>query len=195
MIYKRCTDPKVFGFGVLVPKKDYRKILKYKKEIKPHVDWVVKTQNYPKSNSMVPHLSIKYLGYHENYSNEEIMEIAKDIKKISKRYLPIKMKFHGIKIGTKRDNLGVLLNSKFPTSVKEFHNEVISKLRNKIDIFKDIDGRNFEPHITIASGKKNKENMKALRLVKKKSKKDKVTKIELKDMYIYLKKKGPIILK
>jgi len=191
-IYKKCTDPRVFGFGVFLPSKIYNYISKYKKEILPYTKWFIKKRHsYPKSNSMVAHITIKYLMYHKRESNKDIRELIPELKEISKRYLPIKISVKGIKIGTKYKDIGILLNFKSNKKIKDFHKEVLDKLKGKIDIFQEMDGANFSPHIAIGAAEKTKSNLKVLREIAKESRKDKKVNLILKIPYIFFKKLGP----
>lgn len=195
MKYKKCTDPRVFGLGVFVPKKYYSYIKKYVKEINPYVDWAVKKDyKYPGTNATRMHITVKYLGYHKKYSNSQIKKLIPEIKEIAKEYLPLKIKVKGIRIETKYKQAGVLLNYKTDKKAKKFHNEIIKKLGSKIDIFENMDGRNFGQHIVIGAGQKTSKNIRELRKIAKKSKKDKEITIKLSEPYIFFKGKGPISL-
>ncbi len=193
MKYKKITDNKVFGFGIFVPKRYYPYILKYKREIGPYINWFIKKDyKYPRTNSMRMHITIKYLGYHKKYSNKEILRLAPKLKEISLKYLPLEVKVRGIKVGTKHDDVGVLLNFKRNPKIDKFHNEIINSLGKDIDNFENIDGKNFAQHITISSGQKTHDNIKNLRRIARESKFDKEIKIVCGQPYIFLKKIGPI---
>jgi len=192
MIYKRCTNPEVFGFGVFIPKKYYYYILKYKKRALPYINWFVKKDYKYPSNLMRAHITLKYLGYHSKYTNREIEKLIPDLVKISKKYFPIKIKVKVLIIGTKYQDAGVLLNFEPKNKLKKFHNEIVKKLGNKIDIFENMDLKNFEPHIALGSGSKTKENLKNLKKIERESKKDRQVEIILNEAYIFFKNKGPV---
>jgi 2'-5' RNA ligase len=191
MKYKKCTDPRVFGFGIFLPKKYYFYILKYKKEVSPYVDWFVKKNYKYPINFMRPHITLKYLGYHSKYSNRQIEKLIPELSEIARKYLPMKITIRGLSIGTKYETAGILLNFKPKDKVRKFHQELIKTLKNKIDFFENMDLKNFEPHIVLGSGPKTKENLKRLREIEKKSRKDKKVELTLTDCYILFKNKGP----
>lgn len=191
MRYKKCTDPNVFGFGIFIPDEFYPYIEKYKKEVLPYVDWFVEKKDNPKRNTMRPHITIKYLGCHKEHSNTEILRLKDDLNEIASRYLPLKIKVRGIKIGT-RWGIGILLNYTLEDRIKQFHQEVIRKLGDRIDIYEDIDGKNFGPHIALGScAIFDKAKYKKLKEIERRSRRDKEIEILLTDAYIYLKGKGP----
>jgi hypothetical protein len=193
MRYKKCEDPEVYGFGILIPVKQiYPYIEKYRSRISPFLDWVVSKQN--KGNSMMAHIAIKYLGFHKNYSNAQIKKLVPELKEISKKYLPLEIDVSGLKIGTKFNNVGVLLDYKAPPLLRKFHNEVINRLGDKIDFFEDRDGKMFEHHISLGAGPKVSNNIKALRGIARESKKDDSFKVSLKDAYVFFKKEGPKVI-
>lgn len=196
MIHEKCTSPEVFGFGLLLPKEIYPYIQNYQAPLSKYVNWFVKeSYQYPGSNSMVAHVTLKYLGYHKEHSNEEISKLIPELIKISRKHLPLRIKVKGIEIGTKYSNIGVLLKFKPSKEIKSFHNELIKELGNKIDIFKEMDGDNFEPHIAIATAEKTETNLKELRKIAKDSQKDLELELELSEPYIFMKDKGPVALK
>jgi 2'-5' RNA ligase len=196
MIYEKCTSFEVFGLGLFLPKEAYLYLKKYEKPMKRIVDWFVKDDyKYPGSNSMIPHITLKYLGYHSEHTNEEISKLAPEILQIIKKYLPIKIEVRGIEVGSKYSNLGVLLRFRPSEKLKKLHEEIIQKLGDKIDLFKKMDGDNFEPHIAIATAEKTKENQKALERIARKSCKDKEIELILTEPYIFMKDKGPVRLK
>ena len=108
-----------------------------------------------------------------------------------KKFLPLKIQVKGITIGTKYSQVGVLLNFKPLIKIRKFHRELIKKMKNKLDIFKNMDGKNFNPHIVLGSGEKTPENVRKLKEIARKSKKDKLINIKMTAAYIYFKGIGP----
>lgn len=192
MKYKKCTDPKVFGFGILLPiDKILPSVKKYEKKIKPYIEWGAFKEKHKKGSNLMPlHIAIKYLGYHKNYSNKEIKKLLPELKEICEKYLPIEIIVRGLKIGTKYDNIGILLNYKTDPKVKRFHNEILKKFNGRIDIFENQDGKNFSQHITLAAAKKTNKNLIELRKIAKESKKDKPIRLKCNEAYIFF-KEGP----
>jgi 2'-5' RNA ligase len=190
-IYTKQTDPNVFGFGILIPEKYYSYIQRYRKELLPYVDWFVKRRKYT-NNEMGPHITIKYLSYHKDYSNQEIKKRIPELREICKRYLPFEIKVNGIGVKKINNRISIFLKFKPKLKLKEFHNEVL-RLKG-IDLFLDIDAENYDPHIAIATAEWNKENWKRIGQIIKKHKKDKSIRVLCNDAYIFFKKKGTVII-
>jgi len=192
--YKRCTEQEVFGLGIFLPLSSYKYIAKYRKKIRPLVEWFVKARySYPGTNKMRPHITIKYLGYHKKYSNKEIKKLTPKIKEISKKYLPLEIKIKGLNLGMNPAYYpcgGILLDFKPKTKVRRFHQDIIQSL--KVDIYKNIDRSNFDPHIALAEFDMRKADIKKLKEIVKESKKDKELRIRLTSVYIFFKNKGPV---
>ena len=184
MKYKKCTNDKIYGFGIVIPSKNYDYCAgRYIKIIEPFMDWTIK--KIPPKNKRGLHINIKYLGYRKNYSKKHIKKLIPELKEISKKFLPLEIEVKGIKIATgKYNSIGVLLNYKSNPKIKKFHKEVMTKLKNKIDFFEYSDEKNFRHHIVIGSCPIKNQNLKTLRKLSRKSKNDKTTKIICKNIYL-----------
>jgi 2'-5' RNA ligase len=196
-IYKKCSDPYVFGFGIFLPSAFYKHVSKYREKVEPLTDFFVKSRyNYKKKpipNSMRLHITIKYLGYHKNYSNREIESLIPDLKEISKKYLPLEINVKGLDIRQNKNYYpggGVLIKFWPTDKIRKFHEEVIKKLN--VDIFRNMDGKNFDPHIVLAGYDVRKADVTKLKRIVYSSRKDKEMLLRLTEPYIFFKNRGPV---
>jgi len=174
--------PNKYGLMLMVDKKDYKFIKKYKKKLDPYIEFYVKPKMF---NDVAPqHISLCYFSYPERYPREYIRKLIPKIIKIAKKYLPIKLKVKGL-IG------GWELNWKFPvimwnvidfSKINKFHEKIINSLKNDIDHFNDT-GLEFEPHIGIALGKK--ESIEKLKTIVNATKNDEEFEIQLSSLEIF----------
>ena len=184
MRYKRCNNDRIYGFGIYIPKEHYNYCAgRYTKKLGTIADWTIKKN--PEVGRRGLHLSIKYIGYRKNYSKKYVEKLIPELKKIAKKYLPLKIEVKGIKISSsKYDSLGVLLNCKSNPKISKLHKEIIFKLGKKMDFFEYSEGKNFRQHIVIASCPSNNHNLKLLRELARNSKNDKLTEIICRKLYI-----------
>jgi 2'-5' RNA ligase len=147
-VYKKTTSCNVYNIMLMLPKEVTAIMNKITKKLKGLYSW--------QQNSKTPHISIKYLGLHKNYSKKYIIKLLPEIKEISKKILPIKLNIKGIKINEvpKSDKLDVFILIKKDKKIQALHNQIKNKLRSRIDHFSDWEGKNFLPHITVLSANK-----------------------------------------
>jgi 2'-5' RNA ligase len=196
-IYKKCADPYVFGFGIFLPPYFYKHVAKYRKKIEPLADFFVRAKyNYKKKpipNSMGLHIAVKYLSYHKKYSNREIEKLFPKLREILGKYLPMEIKIKGLEIRQNKNYYprgGVLIKFEPMDKIRKLHQEVIEEL--DVDIFKNIDGKNFDPHITLAGYDVRNADIPKLKKIVNSGKKSREIKLKLTKAYVFLKNKGPV---
>ena len=189
-VHARHTDPNVFGFGILIPKKHYNYVKEYKKELSQYTDWFVNRS--PKSkNEIGMHITIKYLGCQKDFEDRYMLSKAPELRRFCRIFLPIEITVSGIGAKRIKDKISIFLKFKPKEKLRKFHNAV-STIEG-IDHFLDIDGKNYDPHIAIATAEWSKENWKRINDIIRKHK-NKETVILCRDAYLFLKKKGAVVI-
>jgi len=174
--------PNKYGLMLMVDKKDYRFIKKYKKNLDPYVEFYVNPKMF---NDVAPqHISLCYFSYPEKYPKEHIKKLIPKIIKIAKKYLPIKLKVKGL-MGGWELNWGfpvIMWNVVDYNNINKFHKEIINSLKEEVEHFNDPD-LEFEPHVGIALGKN--ESIEELKTIINATKKDEEFEIQLSSLEIF----------
>lgn len=158
MRYNKCRGFNVYNVVVLSTQLTYL-TKEINKKLKKFCNWIEK----PKKT----HITLKYLGYFENYKEKEILRLIPKIKKISIKYMPLKIRLLSINIfeNKEQDLLSIFIKVKKSKKLREFHYKLKYSLK-PIDHFTFQEGHYYSPHITLAHAKiKNKE--KIVRLIEK----------------------------
>lgn len=174
--------PNRYGLMIMVSKKDYPKLKKYKSKLNPYVEFYMEKNFF---DDIAPqHISLCYFSYPNKYSKEFITKLVPKINKIAKKYMPLKVKVRGLigawEIGLKIP--AILWNIQNFNEINKFHKEIINKLKNKIYHFNNPK-LDFNPHIGIALGKQ--KNINQLKKIIKESKKDKEIELSLDEIQIF----------
>jgi hypothetical protein len=187
---KEFKHPHTYGVMVMVDKKDYNYISKYRKKLKPYVEFFMKKDNF--ENIAPQHISMCYFSYPDKYPKEYVIKLLPKIKEIAEKYLPLKVAVKGLlggwEIGFKspvssgQESPVIMWNITDFTKINRFHEELISALKSKVQHFneKNLD---FSPHIGIALGKQ--ENLPQLKRLVQQSKHDKEIILTLSSVQIY----------
>ena len=118
------------------------------------------------------HIGLKYIAYENDYSDDYMISLVPEIKKIVEKYMPMKIEVQGVGGFWDRPEWPscpiIFLRVKLTDELKEFHNNLRKLLKNKVDSFPSAEGNNYIPHITLGVG--NEKQTKELKKIIEKSK-------------------------
>lgn len=106
-----------------------------------------------------PHVSCRYLGYKDEISFEKIKQLIFDLEKIYKDFLPLECSlgslFGSWECDPNYKSKLLMIKIKSP-KLKLLHKEILKKTK-KFPIFSKVEEKNFNPHFTLGSLKKEFE--------------------------------------
>ncbi len=179
MVFKH---PHRYGLMLMVSKKNYAHLEKYKAELDPYIKFYMKPDFF---DDIAPqHISICYFSYPEKYPEEIASKLVPKINTVIKKHLPLKIKIKGL-MGGWEIGLGapaILWNIISFDNINTVHHEIIAALKNDIEHFNDPE-TDFTPHIGIALGKA--EDTTILKEIIEKSKNDPIIELTIDRVYIF----------
>ncbi len=136
------------------------------------------------------HLSLRYLGYHDEIKEDNLREAKERVLAIYSKYLPITVKIcslSGSWIKHPETDRQLLFADVKDERLMHLHKELI-KATTVFPIFQDVEGSKFKPHITLAELEKKYHKKIPKDLDKYLKRKDIDIEITFKGAYIWDKK-------
>jgi len=143
----KIPDPRVGFYGTGLNKVKVAEVRKLEELVEPVEKYLANLLEVKQI-----HLSLRYLGYHDEINDDNLKDAKERVLKIYSKYLPITVNISNLSGSWKKHpemERQLLFADIKDKRLIQLHKELV-KATTVFPIFQDVEGVNFRPHITLA---------------------------------------------